>query len=63
MDSTGAEIDISKLEFGNRSQQKMETKVTLNTDAYKWDGKVLKTKDGTTDVADLDEIFLRRMEI
>lgn len=57
LDSTGAEIDISKLEFGNQSQQKMETKVTLNTDAYKWDGKVLKTKDGTTDVADLADIF------
>jgi len=57
LDSTGKEIDISKLKFGNRSQQKMETKVTLNTDAYKWDGKVLKTKDGTTDVADLADIF------
>lgn len=57
LDSTGAEIDISKLEFGNRSQQKMETKVTLNTDAYKWDRKVLKTKDGTTDVANLADIF------
>lgn len=57
LDSTGAEIDISKLEFGNRSQQKMETKVTLNTDAYTWDGKVLKTKDGTTDVANLADIF------
>lgn len=57
LDSTGAEIDISKLEFGNRSQQKMETKVTLNTDAYKWDGEVLKTKDGTTDVANLADIF------
>lgn len=57
LDSTGAEIDISKLEFGNRSQQKMETKVTLNTDAYKWDEKVLKTKDGTTDVANLADIF------
>lgn len=57
LDSTGAEIDISKLEFGNRSQQKMETKVTLNTDAYKWDGKVLKTKDGTTGVANLADIF------
>lgn len=57
LDSTGAEIDISKLEFGNRSQQKMETKVTLNTDAYKWYGKVLKTKDGTTDVANLADIF------
>lgn len=59
LDSTGAEIDISKLEFGNRSQQKMETKVTLNTDAYKWDGKVLKTKDGTTDVANLADIFYK----
>ena len=57
LDSTGKEIDISTLEFGNRSQQKMETKVTLNTDAYKWDVKVLKTKDGTTDVADLADIF------
>ncbi len=57
LDSTGAEIDISKLKFGNQSQQKMETKVTLNTDAYKWDGKVLKTKDGTTDVANLADIF------
>lgn len=57
LDSTGAEIDISKLKFGNRSQQKMETKVTLNTDAYKWDGKVLKTKDGTTEVANLADTF------
>lgn len=57
LDSTGAEIDISKLKFGNRSQQKMETKVTLNTDAYKWDGKGLKTKDGTTEVANLADIF------
>lgn len=57
LDSTGAEIDISKLKFGNQSQQKMETKVTLNTDAYKWDGKVLKTKDGTTEVANLADIF------
>ena len=57
LDTTGAEIDISKLKFGNRSQQKMETKVTLNTDAYKWDGKVLKTKDGTTEVANLADIF------
>lgn len=57
LDSTGKEIDISKLKFGNRSQQKMETKVTLNTDAYKWEGKVLKTKDGTTEVANLVDIF------
>lgn len=57
LDSTGKEIDISTLEFGNRSQQKMETKVTLNTDAYNWDGKVLKTKDGTTEVANLADIF------
>lgn len=57
LDSTGAEIDISKLKFGNQSQQKMETKVTLNTDAYKWDGKVLKTKDSTTEVANLADIF------
>lgn len=57
LDSTGKEIDISKLKFGNRSQQKMETKVTLNTDAYKWDGKVLKTKDGTTEVANLADVF------
>jgi len=57
LDSTGKEIDISKLKFGNRTQQKTETKVTLNTDAYKWDGKVLKTKDGTTEVANLADIF------
>lgn len=57
LDSTGAEIDISALDFGNRTQQKMETKVTLNTDAYKWVGKVLKTKDGTTEVANLADIF------
>lgn len=57
LDSTGAEIDISALDFGNRTQQKMETKVTLNTDAYKWDDKVLKTKDGTTEVANLADIF------
>ena len=57
LDSTGAEIDISALDFGNRTQQKMETKVTLNTDAYMWDGKGLKTKDGTTEVANLADIF------
>ena len=57
LDSTGTEIDISALDFGNRTQQKMETKVTLNTDAYMWDGKVLKTKDGTTEVANLADIF------
>lgn len=57
LDSTGAEMDISSMDFGNRTQQQMETKVTLNTDAYKWDGKVLKTKDGTTDVAALSDIF------
>lgn len=57
LDSTGAEIDISALDFGNRTQQKMETKVTLNTDAYMWDVKVLKTKDGTTEVANLADIF------
>lgn len=57
LDSTGAEIDISALDFGNRTQQKMETKVTLNTDAYKWDGTMLKTNDGTTDVANLADIF------
>lgn len=57
LDSTGAEIDISALDFGNRTQQKMETKVTLNTDAYMWDGNVLKTKDGTTEVANLADIF------
>lgn len=57
LDSTGAEIDISALDFGNRTQQKMETKVTLNTDAYMWDGIVLKTKDGTTEVANLADIF------
>lgn len=57
LDSTGAEIDISALDFGNRTQQKMENKVTLNTDAYMWDGKVLKTKDGTTEVANLADIF------
>ena len=57
LDSTGAEIDISALDFGNRTQQKMETKVTLNTDAYKWDGTMLKTKDGTKDIADLTKTF------
>ena len=41
LDSTGAEIDIS----------------ALDTDAYKWDGTMLKTKDGTKDIADLTKIF------
>ncbi len=57
LDSTGAEVDISALDFGSRTQQKMETKVTLNTDAYAWNGTKLQTKDGTTDVADLADIF------
>ena len=57
LDSTGAEVDISALDFGSRTQQKMETKVTLNTDAYAWNDTKLQTKDGTTDVADLADIF------
>ena len=56
LDSTGAEVDISALDFGNRTQQKLETKVTLNTDAYKWNGPVLQTKDGA-DVVDLANVF------
>ena len=43
LDSTGAEIDISKVKFGT-TQQNMQTPVTLYRDTYKWDGKVLKTK-------------------
>lgn len=57
LDSTGAEVDISALDFGSRTQQKMETKVTLNADAYIWTGKTLQSKDGTTDVAALSDIF------
>lgn len=56
LDSTGAEIDISALDFGNRTQQKLETKVQLNTDAYAWNGTTLQTKDGNA-VADLMTIF------
>ena len=57
LDSTGQKSIFQNWNLVIDPNREMETKVTLNTDAYKWDGKVLKTKDGTTDVANLADIF------
>lgn len=57
LDSTGAEIDISKVKFGDNSTQTLQTPVTFAGDTYEWDGKQLKTKADNKVVADLSEAF------
>lgn len=57
LDSTGAEIDISKVKFGSNSTQTLQTPVTFAGDTYEWDGKQLKTKADQKVVADLDKAF------
>lgn len=57
LDSTGAEIDISKVKFGDNSTQTLQTPVTFAGDTYEWDGKQLKTKADKKVVADLSEAF------
>lgn len=57
LDSTGAEIDISKVKFGDNSTQTLQTPVTFAGDTYEWDGKQLKTKADKKVVADLSTAF------
>jgi len=57
LDSTGAEIDISKVKFGDNSTQTLQTPVTFASDTYEWDGKQLKTKADKKVVADLSAAF------
>ena len=57
LDSTGAEIDISKVKFGDNSTQTLQTPVTFAGDTYEWDVKQLKTKADNKVVADLSAAF------
>lgn len=57
LDSTGAEIDISKVKFGDNSTQTLQTPVTFAGDTYEWDGTQLKTKADNKVVADLSAAF------
>lgn len=57
LDSTGAEIDISKVKFGDNSTQTLQTPVTFAGDTYEWDGKQLKTKADKKVVANLSKAF------
>lgn len=57
LDSTGAEIDISKVKFGDNSTQTLQTPVTFAGDTYEWDGKQLKTKADKKVVAYLSVAF------
>lgn len=57
LDSTGKEIDISGITFGDVDlSQTMSASVKLNTDSYQWDQAQLKDAKGNV-VADLANIF------
>lgn len=60
LDSTGAEIDISKVDgtmFGTEGSTQLKSgKVSFDTANYKWDGKELKDSSGNV-LANLDDIF------
>ena len=61
LDSTGKEIDISGITFGEQNlEQTLSSKLSLNTDSYKWDDatKTLQTTATHPEtVAELDKIF------
>lgn len=61
LDSTGKEIDISGVTFGEQNlEQTLSSKLSLNTDSYKWDDatKTLQTTATPPEtVAELDKIF------
>lgn len=61
LDSTGKEIDISGITFGEQNlEQTLSSKLSLNTDSYKWDdaAKTLQTTATPPEtVAELDKIF------
>ncbi len=57
LDSTGKEIDISGITFGEQNlEQTLSAKLSLNTDSYQWDQAQLKDAKGNV-VADLANIF------
>ena len=61
LDSTGKEIDISGITFGEQNlEQTLSSKLSLNTDSYKWDDatKTLQTTATPPEtVSELDKIF------
>lgn len=61
LDSTGKEIDISGITFGEQNlEQTLSSKLSLNTDSYKWDDatKTLQTTATPPEtVAELAKIF------
>lgn len=61
LDSTGKEIDISGVTFGEQNlEQTLSSKLSLNTDSYKWDDatKTLQTTATPPEtVAELNKIF------
>ena len=61
LDSTGKEMDISGITFGEQNlEQTLSSKLSLNTDSYKWDDatKTLQTTSTPPEtVAELDKIF------
>ena len=61
LDSTGKEMDISGITFGEKNlEQTLSSKLSLNTDSYKWDDatKTLQTTATPPEtVAALDKIF------
>lgn len=61
LDSTGKEIDISGITFGEQNlEQTLSSKLSLNTDSYKWDDatKTLQTTATPPEtVAELGKIF------
>ena len=61
LDSTGKEIDISGITFGEQNlEQTLSSKLSLNTDSYKWDDATKTLQTTATPpktVAELDKIF------
>ena len=56
-DAYGKEIDISNVQLGSVSTQKVNNSVKLDTTAYKWDGTELQTAVGGTAILSLDQLF------
>lgn len=61
LDSTGKEIDISGVTFGEQNlEQTLSSKLSLNTDSYKWDDATKTLQTTATPpktVAELNKIF------
>ncbi len=57
LDSNGDEVDISAMQFGEaNTKQERETKVSLNTANYMWNGTALQNTDGVT-ILELKDLF------